>query len=119
MSRTENYLSKYDSNGASSWYIWVPLTLTPIALILLTVFLIFFYFKIIRHRLIPERSPRQRDLEMRTLNRNSSLRVVRGLNEISGPRMPGKNKTLIKPKNNISIQSRDNNGSKFFYEVSV
>ena len=117
MSRTQNYLSKFDSNGTSSWYMWVPLTLTPIALILLTVFLIFFYFKIIRHRLIPERSPRHRDLEMRTLNRNSPLRGVRVINEISEP--PEKIRTIIKPKKNTSIQSRDNNESKIFYEVSV
>ena len=115
MSRTQNYLSKFDSNG--TWYMWVPLTLTPIALILLTVFLIFFYFKIIRHRLIPERSLRHRDLEMRTLNRNSPLRGVRVINEISEP--PEKIRTIIKPKKNTSIQSRDNNESKIFYEVSV
>ena len=106
MSRTEHYLLKYDSNGTSSWYLLVPLTFTPIALILLTVFLIFFYFKIIRHRLIPDRSPtRQGDLEMRTLNRNSSLREVREKNEISEPRMSGKNKKLMKPTKNISKQS--------------
>jgi len=57
---------------------------------------------------------------MRTLNRNSSLREVREKNEISEPRMSGKNKKLMKPTKNISKQSIDNNASKIFLnEVSV
>ena len=116
-----NFLSNYESSRTSSCYTWIPLTFTPISFIFFTIFLIFFYFKMIRNRVIPKPKPRQRplEIEMKSLNRNSSLGEDQSKNELSKPRIYERNKTLKNSKTKINFLNVDKNKAPFFYEIDV
>jgi hypothetical protein len=121
--RNANFLSNYESSRTSSCYTWIPLTFTPISFIFFTIFLIFFYFKIIRTRVIPKSKPRQRplEIEMKCLNRNSSLGEDQRKNKLSKPRIYERNKTLNNSKKKINLLNVDvdKNKTPFLYEIDV
>ena len=119
--RNAIFLSNSETSRTSSCYTWIPLTFTPISFIFFTIFLIFFYFKMIRNRLIPKPKHRQRplEIEMKSLNRNSSLGEDQSKNELSKPRIYERNKTLKNPKAKISLLNVDKNKTPFLYEINV
>ena len=75
----------------------------------------------IRNRVIPKPKPRQRplEIEMKSLNRNSSLGEDQSKNELSKPRIYERNKTLKHPKAKISLLNVDKNKTPFLYEINV
>ncbi len=75
----------------------------------------------IRNSVIPKPKPRQRplEIEMKSLNRNSSLGEDQSKNELSKPRIYERNKTLKNSKTKTNFLNRDKNKAPFFYEIDV